>query len=254
VSHRSLAALFGAGVIYLTLFYQLGNLAFVGADEVRYARVAEEMNLTGEYVTPTLDFRPWFEKPPLLFWLESASFKLFGVQEWTARLPAALLAFFCLLALGAFMRHQSGARVGLLAVLVLSTSSLFFIYARAASTDMPLVATLTMALLLGFHATRSFSPAWAGAAGVLLGLAVLAKGPVAVLLFVGVFGAYFILQQQFGWSPVQVGVLTATCLMTAGPWFWMVWKQNGSSFVSTFWVNHHLARFLTVIHHHAQPF
>ena len=96
MSQKWLVVLFCGGVVYLTLFYQLGNLSFFGSDEPRYARVGEEMNLRGSYITPTLNFRPWLEKPPLLFWLEAVSFRLFGVHEWSARLPAATLALLSL--------------------------------------------------------------------------------------------------------------------------------------------------------------
>ena len=254
MSQRSLIAIFCAGVLYLTLFYQLGNLAFVGADEPRYARVGEEMNLKDEYITPTLDFRPWLEKPPLLFWIESASFRIFGVSERTARLPVAVLSLLCLLSLGSFLHRFAGMRTGILGVLILSTSGLFFVYARAASTDAPMVATFTMGLLGAFWATRAGTLLPALAAGVCLGLAVLAKGPVALILFLGVFGLYFLFLQSIRWSRSQVLAMAAAFLLTSVPWFFLVWRTNGYAFVSTFWINHHLARFLTDIHHHTQPF
>ena len=241
------------GVFYLTLFYQLGGLAFVGADEPRYARVGEEMNLRSDYVTPTLGFRPWLEKPPLLFWIEAASFTFFGVHEWSARLPVATLALLTLLALALLMFGVVGSRAAVFTVLVLSTSALFFVFARAASTDMPLVATLTMAVICGFQADRSGSPWWGAGAGLGLGLAVLAKGPVALVLFFGIFAAYFLIVQKWGWSWLQAGLGMALFLISATPWYWLVWRENGYDFVATFWINHHLARFVTDVHHHSQP-
>ena len=176
------------GVVYLTLFYQLGNLSFFGSDEPRYARVGEEMNLRGSYITPTLNFRPWLEKPPLLFWLEAVSFRLFGVHEWSARLPAATLALLSLFIVALLAEELAGRRVALFTGLILCTSGLFFVFARAASTDTLLVALLTTAMVCGFQATRNPTNLWAASAGLALGLAVLAKGPVAVVLFAGVFG------------------------------------------------------------------
>ncbi len=245
--------LFCGSVIYITFFYQLGNLAFIGADEPRYARIGEEMNLRGAYVTPTLDYQPWLEKPPLLFWLEAASFKLFGVQEWSARLPTAVLALMTLLVVGAFVDLWGNRRSAILSLLVLCTSGLFFLFARTANTDMPLVAMLTVAMVSGLQATRSNSSGWAAVAGLALALAVLSKGPVAVVLFGGIFTLYFLLRQRLEWSLTQVLVLTGVFLTAAGPWFWMVWKENGFVFLAIFWVNHHLARFLTDLHHHWQP-
>ena len=254
VTQRWWLALFCASVIYLTLFYQLGNLAFVGADEPRYARISEEMNLRGSYLTPTLNFLPWLEKPPLLFWLEAGSFRLFGVHEWSARLPSVTLALLSLLMVAVLAFELAGSRVAIFTVLILCTSGLFFVFARAASTDTLLVAMLSTALVCGFKATRRESILWAAVAGLALGLAVLAKGPVAIVLFAGVFGLYFLLTQTLQWSASQIAFLIILFSVTAVPWFWEMWEENGYSFVATFWINHHLARFLTDIHHHSQPF
>ena len=254
MSQKWSVAFFCGGVIYLTLFYQLGNLAFFGADEPRYARIAEEMNLRDSYITPTLNFHPWLEKPPLLFWLQAGSFRLFGVHEWSARLPAGALAVLSLLIVALWASQLAGRRVAVFTLLILSTSGLFFVFARAASTDTLLVALLSAAMVCGFQATRNGSSLWAGSAGVALGLAVLAKGPVAVVLFAGVFGLYFLLEQKLAWSGIQITVGATLFSVTTVPWFWQVWQENGYNFVATFWINHHLARFLTDIHHHSEPF
>lgn len=248
------ALVFAALVLYLTLFYQLGNLPFIGADEARYARIAEEMNLRNSYLTPTLNFRPWLEKPPLLFWLQAGSFAVWGVSEWSARLPVALLALLTILGTGLFTARLAGPRAGLLAALVLATSGLFFVFARAGSMDMPLTAALAGALFCAFLAAESRVPLWGCGSGACLALAVLAKGPVAALLFGGIFLLYFLLLGNCGWSWKQMVPGLAVFLLGAVPWYWKAWEENGYDFVVTFWLNHHLARLLTDIHHHSQPF
>lgn len=254
MSQKWVVVVFCGGVVYLTLFYQLGNLAFFGSDEPRYARIGEEMNLRGSYITPTLNFRPWLEKPPLLFWLEAVSFRLFGVHEWSARLPAATLACLSLFIMALLAVDLAGRRAAVFTVLILCTSGLFFVFARSASTDTLLVALLTTAMVCGFQATRNESNLWAASSGLALGLAVLAKGPVAVVLFTGIFGLYFLLEQRLAWNGRQITLATILFALTTVPWFWQVWKENGYDFVATFWINHHLARFVTDIHHHSEPF
>jgi 4-amino-4-deoxy-L-arabinose transferase-like glycosyltransferase len=84
--------------VYLLLFaiiiafylFGLGRLPLVGPDEPRYAQVAREMFLSGDFITPRLGGHTWFEKPALLYWMIVASFKTFGVSEWSARLGPAL--------------------------------------------------------------------------------------------------------------------------------------------------------------------
>ncbi len=253
VIRRLSLSFFSGVVIYLSLFYQLGNLSFVGADEPRYARIGEEMNLRNNYVTPTLNFRPWLEKPPLLFWLEALSYKCLGVSEFSARLPVAVLATFTVLVIGWFALALSGWRVAHLTVLILPTSGLFFVYGRAASTDVPLVAMLSLSLVTAFQATRSQRTGWLAVAGAALALAVLAKGPVAIALFCGIFLVYCGLLRICPWTWRQILAGCAVFALLVTPWFWQVWRENGYNFIASFWLNHHLARFLTPIHHHCQP-
>lgn len=254
MSERWLAFFFAVAVVYLVLFYKLGNLAFIGADEPRYARIAEEMNDRQDFVTPTLQGRPWLEKPPLLFWLESPSFRFLGISEWSARLPVAFCALMAGLATALMAGSVAGSRPGWHAFLILITSPLFFVYGRAASTDMPLLMALTVAIVAAYQAAREFSLEWALGAGVALGLAVLAKGPVALVLFGGIFVLYALLTQAYPWTWKQTLLGLLAFIAVAAPWYGLVWLKNGPNFVATFWLNHNLARFLTSIHHHIEPF
>lgn len=244
--------LFAALSIFLTLFYQLGNMAFIGADEPRYARIGEEMLLRGDYVTPTLNFRPWLEKPPLLFWMAAASQSIFGAGEFGARFPVAVTALLGVLFAGFFAWRTRGVRPAILTTMILTTCGLYFTFGRAASTDMPLTAFLTGALAFAFLACEKRGP-YAVLAGVCLALAVLAKGIVAVILLAGVMGLYFVLLDEFRLSLKQSVEMTAAFLLCSIPWHYFVWLENGYDFVATFWINHHLARFVTDLHHHTQP-
>src|SRR6202043_3818802 len=85
--------------LYVCYFSHLGAFGFIGPDEPRYAWIARDMAETGDWVTPRLYGKPWFEKPVLYYWAAALSFKLFGVSEATARLPSALSALLATLAL-----------------------------------------------------------------------------------------------------------------------------------------------------------
>jgi len=84
--------------LYVCYFSHLGAIGFVGPDEPRYAWIARDMAETGDWVTPRLYGKPWFEKPPLFYWGAAISFKLFGVSEASARLPSAIVALLATLA------------------------------------------------------------------------------------------------------------------------------------------------------------
>ena len=76
--------------LYICYFHNLGAIGLVGPDEPRYAWIARAMAESGDWVTPRLYGKPWFEKPVLYYWGAAACFKLFGVSEVTARLPSAI--------------------------------------------------------------------------------------------------------------------------------------------------------------------
>src|SRR3984885_1771656 len=96
-------------VLVLALFSGLAAIGLVGPDEPRYAWIAREMAETGDWVTPRLYGKPWFEKPPLFYWGAALSFKLLGVSETAARLPSAISALFATLALAWLARLLYGA-------------------------------------------------------------------------------------------------------------------------------------------------
>ena len=78
-------------LILLYLLY-LGRVGFIGPDEPRYASIGRAMAVSGDWVTPRLDGQPWFEKPPLLYWLTGIGKILPLPDEWAARLPVALVS------------------------------------------------------------------------------------------------------------------------------------------------------------------
>jgi 4-amino-4-deoxy-L-arabinose transferase-like glycosyltransferase len=240
-----------------TLCFRLGVLPFVGADECRYARIAEEMNQAGRWVTPLLQGYPWLEKPPLYYWMTMPFFRIFGVSETTARLGpvlCALLASIAVLWLGAKLWSR---RAGLLAAVILLTTIGFCAYGRSASPDMPITACFTIAFaLLAAAAVKGGMAFWKVAgAYLMLGLAVLAKGPVAFVLAAGIVVLFWTLDEQGGsLKRMHVWSGTAIAIAVAFPWFWLAFKENGFSFITTFFINQNFARYISDVHHHEQPF
>jgi 4-amino-4-deoxy-L-arabinose transferase-like glycosyltransferase len=239
------------------LFFRLGALPLSGADEPRYARIAEEMERGGFWITPILEGKPWLEKPPLYYWMTIPFFSIFGVSETTARLGPALAGLIAVLAVWWLGTKLWTRMAGFLSALILLSSLGFAGYARAASTDMPMTCCLTVALaILAATAAESHSPVWRlYAAYGCLALAVLAKGPVAVVLAVGTCALFWCLDERGGilskWRPIM-GLVIVGCM--ALPWFWLAFRQNGFAFIAFFFINHNLARYVSDLHHHSQPF
>jgi len=207
-------------------------------------------------VTPTLEGIPWLEKPPLYYWATLPFFAVFGISETTARLAPALGALLSALVVAWLGRRLFSPAAGLLAGSILVTSLGFASFGRSASTDMPLTVLLTAGLaLLGTGWLGYGRPLLSAAAGgALVGLAVLAKGPVAMVLVVMIGLVFWWLSERAPGLRLGPALLGFFCMMaTALPWFWLAFRENGFMFVAAFLINHNLARFVSDIHHHTEP-
>lgn len=150
-------------------------------DEGFYGAVVAEMNRRHEWVTPYYNGQPWFEKPILLYWLAKPTMALFG-SDFGARLPSVLCSLATIAIVGFWGEKRLRPGAGALAALVLGSSLLPVALGRMMMTDPPLVLCMTVAFLGYWEAMRR--PWCLVGVGAALGFGVLAKGPVALLLFV----------------------------------------------------------------------
>lgn len=270
VNSLSTAARLGwAALIVATLavcyFSNLGAVGFVGPDEPRYAWIARDMAETGDWITPRLYGKPWFEKPVLYYWMAGASFKLFGVSEATARLPSAICALFATLALAWLAWRAYGEETARWLLLLLPTSVGMIGFSHAAATDMPFSAMVAIAMVcaamaLGL-AQNEHTPIlprtpWLALLlfGVFLGLAVLAKGPAAIILCGGAvfFWAIFTKRWRDAFRLLHPIAIASFCV-TALPWYILCARRN-PDFFRVFIIEHNFKRYLTPEFQHIQPF
>jgi 4-amino-4-deoxy-L-arabinose transferase-like glycosyltransferase len=247
-------------------FYGLGQLPLVGPDEPRYAQVAREMFLRGDLITPTLGGYLWFEKPAFLYWLMIASYKSFGVSEWSSRLGPAVSGILTLVAVFWIGKRTEYARaderlsaVGFWSVFVLATSLGFATFSRAASFDIVVTMPITWALCF-FIASETEANMkrrrWLLAGFyIAMGLSLLAKGLVGFVVVLGVVTAYFIVRARAPERIVTTSLIWGLPLsfMVAAAWYLpMVWK-HGAPFINQFIIQHHFARYLSDKYHHPGP-
>jgi 4-amino-4-deoxy-L-arabinose transferase-like glycosyltransferase len=236
-------------------FYGLGAFGLVGADEPRYAQVAREMFERKDWVTPTLGHQPWLEKPVLLYWEEMVAFRIFGVSDWAARVPSAFSAMLMIGAIYVFLRRfRPGSELD--GALMTASCAAVVGFARAAATDMPLAANLSIALLAWYAWYESRERRWLLTAYAFLGLATLAKGPVAAGLFTVILLAFAAVRPKKDWRRMAQAFwwpgIVVYCAVTL-PWFVAVQLRN-PEFFRIFILEHNLARFGTNLYRHQQPF
>ena len=234
-------------------FYGLGAFGLLGADEPRYAQIAREMLERSDWITPTLQGKAWLEKPVLYYWQAMLSFRVAGVSDQTARLPAAFDATVLIGAIYLFLRRfRPGSELD--GALITASCAGVIGFARAAATDMPLAAAFSIALLAWYAWYESRRHIYLAAFYIALALGTLAKGPVApalsaviIFLFVAVKRDWRAIPRTL-WIP-GIAVYLAVML----PWYIAVQMRN-PEFFRFFILEHNLARFSQDVYHHHQPF
>ncbi len=223
---------------------------------------------SGDWVTPRLYGKPWFEKPPLLYWGGAIFFKLLGEghPEVAARLPSAISALLATLALAWLAWRTYGEECARWLLLLLPTSIGMIGFSHAAATDMPFAGMLTIAMVcaaavLGLVHKTEDAPILPRARwlalilfGFFLGLAVLAKGPAAIILCGGAVFFWAIFTKRWRDAlrllhPAAIAVFCATAL----PWYILCARRN-PDFFRIFIVEHNFKRYLTPEFQHIQPF
>ena len=240
-------------VSVIALCFSLGPRALWDPDEGRYAEMAREILVLGDWVTPHLNYLLYFEKPMMFMWLEALSFKIFGVSEGSAHLVSIISALGGAALTGFMAWRLWGARAGIIAALTLITSLEYFFLASAVDINMPLNLFITAALVffwLGYAEKKTFYFyfSWSSMA-----LAVLTKGPIGMILPVGIVCVYILLTRRFSLIRQSRPVSgTLVFLAVAAPWYILVCLRN-PDFFSFFFINQNIQRYAASTERY-QPF
>jgi 4-amino-4-deoxy-L-arabinose transferase-like glycosyltransferase len=262
--------------LYLCYFHNLGAIGLVGPDEPRYAWIARDIQETGDWVTPRLYGKPWFEKPPLYYWGAALSFKSLGVSETSARLPSAICALLATLAMAWLALRLYGADTARWLLVLLPTTVGMIGLSHAAATDMPFAAMLTIAMVFAakllnllpssltqpqssepptssLRSSTSSTSFTSFFFGVFLGLATLAKGPAAIILSGGavLLWAAFTKRWPDALRCLNRVAIAGFCL-TALPWYILCTYRN-PDFFRVFIIEQNFNRFITPQFQHIQP-
>ncbi|KST62146.1 ArnT family glycosyltransferase [Mastigocoleus testarum] len=275
------------GIAYI---WHLGSIGLVDETEPLFAEASRQMLVTGDWITPFFNGETRFDKPALIYWCQAIAYAAIGVNEWAVRLPSALaaiglisLAFYTLVWQQAqedrlLQLHHSNRRwlVAGLATAMIAFNPQMIVWGRIGVSDMLLTGCIASALLcffLGYasndpkfsshrKSTRnkfsilSFFPSgWYLAFYILIGAAILTKGPVGIVLpglivclFLFYLGNFIKVWQEA--KPLG-GLLIVAAI--ALPWYILVALQNGSNYIDSFFGYHNVERFTSVVNRHSAP-
>jgi 4-amino-4-deoxy-L-arabinose transferase-like glycosyltransferase len=231
------------------LLYPCLSFYLFEPDEGRYAEIPREMLARGEWLVPYLQGEPYLDKPPLMYWLVMGSYRLFGAQDWSARLIPAMAIQGCILVVYLLGLRSLGERAAFWGAFTLSLAPGFVSIGRLLVLDGLLAFCVTLSILAAFEAVRGqhFRWSWWLLSAGACGLAVLTKGPIAVILLVPPVWAYPFLTKpavSIGWR--RWTIFAAVILAVVAPWYaamcmripsfarYFFWEQNIVRFLSPF--------------------
>jgi 4-amino-4-deoxy-L-arabinose transferase-like glycosyltransferase len=237
------------------LLYPCMGFFLFEPDEGRYAEIPREMLDRGEWVVPYLLGEPYLDKPPLLYWLVMASYRVFGVQDWAARLVSALAVHATILLIYLMGRRIVGERAAYWGALFLTLAPGFLSVGRLLVLDGVLALWITLALLAAFEATRGEKLRWGWwmiAAGS-SALGILTKGPIALVLVL----PPLVLHGWLNGRPWSLGwkawaSFAAVVFVVNLPWYLAVCIRLPEFAVYFFW-KHNVLRFAAPFDH-LEPF
>jgi 4-amino-4-deoxy-L-arabinose transferase-like glycosyltransferase len=246
-----------AAALVVSFFWQLGSVPLYDLDEGAFTEATREMLASGNYITPHKDGEPRYDKPILIYWLQAASAKLFGLNELALRLPSALAASLWLIVLWRFVRERLDARTATVAALIMALTLEVSLIAKAAVAD----AVLNLFLVLSFFDIYRYfvqpNGRLAARAFLWMGLGFLTKGPVAVFFPVVASLLFFLSEGAFKhWRRAALNPWGwLVFLLVALPWYVAIYLDNGPGFFESFFLRHNLGRFEGAMQGHSgSPF
>lgn len=253
---RYLTIIFVAALLFLPF---LGGVHLFDWDEINFAECAREMMVSGDYLRPQIDFMPFWEKPPFFIWLQVIAMKLFGVGEYAARFPNAVTGIVTLVTVFYAGKKAVSERVGIWWAALFAASWLPHLYFKSGIID----PTFNLFIFLAFfqvYLLGQGSRPWLHAvlAGLLLGMAAITKGPVAILVAALSLVVYIVVGK--GLKGYKVQHLLAIAVCAAVPFaIWMVGAAaiNGQAYGKWYlneFIQYQVRLFSTEDSDHGGPF
>ena len=247
------------GIIAALVFIpSIGNCNLFDWDEVNFAECAREMVVSGDYSHVQLNFRPFWEKPPFFIWLQAISMNIFGVNEFAARFPNAVCSIVTLVSLFVIGKKFHSQQFGITWVLLYASTLLPHLYFKSGLIDpwFNLFILLSVYHCINFinNPTGRRELARAALAGLFLGLAVLTKGPAALVIVAGTVLVFHIWTRKTGelFSKPML-VFIASSLLVSASWFLIEWAKGNGHIIKEF-VDYQVRLFQTGDAGHGGPF
>lgn len=232
-------------LILVSFFLGLGSAPLFDVDEGAFSEATREMMVSKNYLTTWLNGVPRFDKPILIYWLQLASVKLFGLNEFAFRLPSALGGSVWATSIFLFMRRHIGNRQAFFAAAMMVLSLQVMVIAKAAIADGVLNCFLAITMFSLLHHYKTASKPALLLAFAAAGFGMLTKGPIALIIPFAVTFLFSLqersLKQWFTMLFNPAGIVLF--LTIALPWYLLEYRDQGMAFIEGFFFKHNISRF-----------
>ncbi len=232
-------------LILLSFFAALGSVPLFDVDEGAFSEATREMIVSKNYLTTYLNGAPRFDKPILIYWLQLAAVKLFGLNEFSFRLPSALAGTAWATSIFLFVRKEADNRQAFLATAMMVLSLQVIVIAKAAIADGLLNCFLAITMFALLHHYKTGSKHALHLAFAAAGFGMLTKGPIAIII---PFAVTFLFSLQEGTLKKWLRMILSPSgiilfLVIALPWYLLEYHDQGMDFVNGFFFKHNISRF-----------
>jgi 4-amino-4-deoxy-L-arabinose transferase-like glycosyltransferase len=242
---RNLTLLFWG--LTISRFFSMIFLPLADTTEARYANTALMMSKLNDWITPYYDYGvPFWGKPPLSFWAQALSYKLFGIYDFVPRIPSLLITLATIWLIYKLLILTSNKMTALLAIVIYSSMLLVYALSGAVLTDPYLAFSTTLSLVSFLLYIRGEAKIWSYLFFIGLGIGLLAKGPLALVVVGGIITLWILLSFKKRISVLirlpWFGGLSLMLLISI-PWYIFA-ELKTPGFLNYFIVGEHLGRFL----------
>jgi hypothetical protein len=241
-------------VVFVIFFIGNGNVHLFDWDEINFAECAREMIISGNYAYPTIAYQPFYEKPPLFFWIQTISMKIFGINEFAARFPNALVGLFVILILYRYGKKYFLKHNAYLWPFMYVSGLLPFLYFKSGIID-PWFNFFMFISIVEYYlylTNKRFANFFISS--ISLALAVLTKGPVGILIVsFCVFAMDFIFQRNVLFSVLNSLKHLIFVILVTGAYVWYLIQSGNEDFIHEF-IRYQVRLFSTEDSGHGGPF
>ena len=230
---KTLGIVFGISLLLFIPF--LGKVHLFDWDEINFAECAREMVTSGKYSTVTIDYLPFWEKPPLFIWMQALSMKIFGINEFAARFPNVVAALFTILTLIYHGAQHQNRKFGYWWAAFYIGSFLPNMYFHSGIIDPWFNLFIFNSIAFYYLGTSKQRIPEFLFAGLFAGLAVMTKGPLAILLIASSVFLFHLITKFKCFPKFKYVILTLiTALVISLLWFFLLWISGNKAIITQF--------------------